>query len=319
MKNIYSNISKDNNSNLSIAIRNLKKNEIIGVPTETVYGLAGNAYSNKSVQKIYNLKKRPKINPLIVHYHSLKQLANDAHLNPNFYKLYKKFCPGPITFVLSKKNNTKISNLATAKLDTIAVRFPKNKIIRNILKKINFPLAIPSANKSMSISPVSAKDVAEEFGKNLKIIIDGGPCDIGIESTVVNLSGKINILRSGVISATEIGKILKLKIALKKNIKKIRAPGSLKKHYSPGIPMRLNQKEAKKNQAFITFGKRFKKTKNSFNLSSESSLKEAAKNLYKFFRIIKNKKYKSIQVVKIPKKGIGIAINDRLKHAAAKK
>ena len=133
MKNIYSNIAKVNNSNTSKAIKYLKKNQVIGVPTETVYGLAGNAYSNIAVKKIYSLKKRPKINPLIIHYYNVKSLAKDAILNKNFLKLYKNFCPGPLTFVLKKKKSSKVSRHATAKLDTIAVRFPKNNIIRKRL------------------------------------------------------------------------------------------------------------------------------------------------------------------------------------------
>ena len=316
MKNIYSNIVKVNNNNLSKAIVYLKKNDLIGVPTETVYGLAGNAYSKQSIKKIYNLKKRPSINPLIVHYYNIKKLLNDAVLNKNFFKIYDKFCPGPITFVLKKKKSSEISNLATAKLNTIAVRFPSNKVIRKLLKNINFPLAIPSANKSGGISPVSSKDVAEEFGNKLKLIIDDGNCELGIESTVIDLTEKIRVLRPGVISASKISKVIRSKVLVLKNSKNIIAPGSLKKHYSPGIPMKLNQKKSSNNHAFIVFGNRFKNTKNTFNLSKNSNLNEAAKNLYKIFRVIKNRNYKKIYVTRIPNKGIGIAINDRLKHAS---
>ncbi len=317
MKNIYSNILKDSKKTLSKATKYLKKHNVVGVPTETVYGLAGNAYSERSIKKIYSLKKRPKKNPLIIHYYNIHQLSNDAHLNKNFYSLYKKLCPGPITFILKKNKNSKITSLANGKLSTIAVRFPKNKIIRKILKKIDFPLAIPSANKSSSISPVSPKDVYEEFGKKLKLIIDGGNCKVGIESTVVNLVGRINILRPGIISSKKIEKIIKEKIFRIKKDKVIRSPGNLKKHYSPGIPIKLNQKKVKADCAFITFGKKHKGGKNIFNLSKNSNLKEAARNLYKIFRKIKKKKYKKICVVKIPNTDIGIAINDRLKRASA--
>ena len=316
MKNIYSNIAKVNNSNTSKAIKYLKKNQVIGVPTETVYGLAGNAYSNIAVKKIYSLKKRPKINPLIIHYYSMKSLSKDAQLNKNFLKLHKNFCPGPLTFVLKKKNSSKVSSHATAKLDTIAVRFPKNSIIRNILKKIKFPLAIPSANKSAGISPVKASHVVEEFGEQIKMILNGGDCKIGIESTVIDLSKKIRILRPGFVDISKITKIIKSKVLLKNNSNKIKAPGALKKHYSPDIPMKLNQKKGFKNYAFIAFGKNYVKSKNTFNLSKKSNLQEAARNLYKIFRKIKNSNYKKIYVAKIPNKGIGVAINDRLKHAA---
>jgi L-threonylcarbamoyladenylate synthase len=316
MKNIYSNIFKVNNINLSKAINYLKKKQLVGVPTETVYGLAGNAYSSKAVKKIYLLKKRPFKNPLIVHYHSLEQLKKDAELNNDFFKLYKRFSPGPITFVLKKKKNSLLSNITTAKLNTVAIRFPKNKTLRKILKSLNFPLAIPSANKSSHISPVSAEDVAQEFHGSIKIILNGGLCKIGLESTVLDLTSKPKILRPGLISPANISKILNRKTSIGHSSKIIKAPGMLKRHYSPGIPMKLNQKKAKDNEAFIVFGKKYKKGKNIFNLSYKSNLNEAAKKLYMTLRIIKNRNYKMICVSSIPQIGIGLAINDRLKRAA---
>jgi len=316
MKNIYSNIFKVNNKNLSKAINYLKKKELVGVPTETVYGLAGNAYSSEVVKKIYFCKKRPFKNPLIIHYYSLQQLKKDVELNESFLKLYKKFSPGPITFVLKKKKNSLLSKVATAKLDTVAVRFPKNKVLIKILKSLNFPLAIPSANKSSHISPVSAEDVAQEFHGSIKIILNGGPSKIGLESTVIDLTSKPKILRPGLIDPTSISKVLNKKITINHSLKIIKAPGMLKRHYSPGIPMKLNQKKAKKNEAFIVFGKKYKRGKNIFNLSHKSNLKEAAKNLYKTLRTIKNQNYKMICVSTIPQIGIGIAINDRLNRAA---
>ena len=316
MRNIYSNIFKVNNKNLSTAINCLKKKQLIGVPTETVYGLAGNAYSKEAVKKIYFLKKRPFKNPLIIHYLNIEQLKNDVELNKDFHKLYKKFCPGPITFVLKKKRNSLLPNVATANLQTVAVRVPKNKTLRKILKFLNFPLAIPSANKSTQVSPVSAKDVVNELGASLKFILDGGSCIIGIESTVVDLTSKAKILRPGLINPSDISKVLNKKVDIYKGSKAIKAPGMLKKHYSPGIPIKLNQKKAKSNEAFIVFGKKYKKGKNIFNLSYKSNLNEAAKNLYRTLRLIKNKNYKMICVCSIPQFGIGLAINDRLNRAA---
>jgi len=316
MENIYSNIFKVNSKNIFRAINYLKKKELVGVPTETVYGLAGNAYSTKAVKKIYLLKKRPYKNPLIIHYFNLEQLKKDVELNDNFYKLYKKFCPGPITFILKKKKNSFLSNLATANLKTVAVRIPKNQTIKKILKSLNFPLAIPSANKSTKISPVSAEDVAQEFNNSIKFILNGGTCIIGLESTVVDLTSKVRILRPGFICPSNISKVLNKKIDIHKGFKIIKAPGMLKRHYSPGIPMKLNQKEAKDDEAFIVFGKKYKKGKNIFNLSYKSNLNEAARNLYKILRLIKNKNYKMICVSSIPQTGIGLAINDRLNRAA---
>ena len=316
MRNIYSNIFKVNNKNLSKAVNYLKKKQLIGVPTETVYGLAGNAYSKVSIRKIYLLKKRPFKNPLIIHYLNLQQLKNDVELNSDFYKLYKKFCPGPITFVLKKKKNSLLPSIATANLRTVAVRVPRNKIIRKILKSLNFPLAIPSANKSTQISPVSADDVINEFGASLKFILNGGSCTIGLESTVVDLTSKVKILRPGLISPSDISKVLNKKTNVYKGTKIIKAPGILKKHYSPGIPIKLNQKKAKDNEAFIVFGKKYKKAKNTFNLSSKSNLNDAARSLYKILRLIKKRNYKMICVSSIPQTGIGLAINDRLSRAA---
>ena len=316
MKNIYSNIFKVNNKNLSTAINCLKKKQLIGVPTETVYGLAGNAYSKEAVKKIYFLKKRPFKNPLIIHYLNIEQLKNDVELNKDFYKLYKKFCPGPITFVLKKKRNSLLPSVATANLQTVAVRVPKNKTLRKILKFLDFPLAIPSANKSTQISPVTAEDVAQEFHSSIKIILNGGLCKIGLESTVVDLTSRPKILRPGLISPEDISKVLNKKIIINQDLKIIKSPGMLKRHYSPGIPIKLNQTKAKNNEAFIVFGKKYKKGKNIFNLSNKSNLKEAAKNLYKTLRLIKNKNYKMICVSSIPCTGIGLAINDRLNRAA---
>ena len=312
MKNIY----KNSFYNLNKAKKILEKNKIIAVPTETVYGLAGNAYSNKSVKRIYNLKKRPKKNPLIIHYYNLDLLKKDAKYDKNFLKLFKKFSPGPLTYVLKKKKNSKVSKFANAKLKTIAVRFPNNKVIRSLLKKLNFPLAIPSANISTGVSPTEPLDVVDEFKNKVKFILNGGKSIIGLESTVINLSNKPRILRPGAISNIQIGKILKKKVSNLAGSKIIVSPGMLKRHYSPGIPMKLNSKKADYKAAFIVFGKKYKMKKNMFNLSKNSNLKEAAKNLYKVLRKVKKLKYKKINVVKIPNKNIGIAINDRLKKAS---
>ncbi len=314
MKNIYSNIFSFNKKTLNKSISNLKKGNVVGLPTETVYGLAGNAYSKKSVNKIYKLKKRPKFNPLIVHYFNSKAAENDVVFNKNFFKLYKKFCPGPITFVLKKKKKSKIKYSVTGGLNTVAIRFPSHRIVRSILKKINFPLAMPSANLSMNISPVNAWDVVDEFRKKIRLVINGGKSKIGIESTVIDLTANPKILRPGIIGPEIINKVLKISVP-KKNLK-IKSPGMLKKHYSPGIPILLNQKTFDKKHAFITLGNKYKNNKNCFNLSKKSDLKEAASNLYKTFRKIKKRGYKKIYVVKIPNLGPGIAINDRLKRAA---
>ena len=318
MKNIYLNIYKPNLVNLKRAKKNIEDNNVIGIPTETVYGLAGNAYSDRSIKKIFKLKKRPNFNPLIIHFKNLNDLKNDVNLNTNFKKLYSAFCPGPITFILKKKKKSRISKIATAGKETIAVRIPRHKVARNLLSILKFPLAAPSANISSKLSPTSAKDVFDEFGNKIKFILDGGQCKIGLESTIVDLTRTPSILRPGSITIEKIQKVLKKKIKIKKNIKGKVAPGQLKLHYSPGIPVKMNRKKAEKYQALIGFGKKFKVGKNYFNLSKKGNLKEAANNLYKTMRKIRKRNFKSIAVAKIPNTEIGYAINDRLKKASNK-
>tara|TARA_B100001063_G_scaffold206210_1_gene201536 strand:- start:1069 stop:2025 length:957 start_codon:yes stop_codon:yes gene_type:complete len=316
MKNSYSNIFAFNKKTLKKTINCLKNSDVAALPTETVYGLGGNAYSKNSIKKIFKLKGRPKSNPLIVHYYNLSCAIKDIEINDYFLKLYKQFCPGPITFILTKKINSKIQPLATAKLKTVAVRFPKHKVIRSILKEIDFPLAMPSANKSTNVSPVCAKDVYDEFQNKIQLIIDGGKSKVGIESTVIDLSDVPRILRPGVIDKNSIEKILKLRI--KKNIRNkiAKSPGLMKKHYSPGMPVLINQKKHDKKSAFIYLGDRHKNKKNFFSLSNNLNLEEAASNLYKIFRLIKKSGYKKIQISNIPNVGSGIAINDRIKRAS---
>ena len=307
---------KNNLSNIKKAIKYLNNNECIGIPTETVYGLAANAYSDKGTLKIYKLKKRPKKNPLIVHYYNLNDLKKDCLINLEFLKLYKKFCPGPISFVLKLKRNSRISNNVTNNKKTIAVRFPKHQLTRKLLKVLKYPLAAPSANLSRKISPVSKKDVVDEFGKKIKFILDGGQSKIGVESTIVSLINKPKILRLGGIEKNKINKFLINKNKKKYKIKNIVVPGQGKVHYSPEIPIRLNIKNPKKYEAFMLIKKRKISKKNFFYLSKKKNLKEAAKNLYKTLRIIKKNKFKSIAVEKIPNIGFGETINDRLIRAS---
>ena len=317
MFKIYKNIKKLNKKSIKECIALLKKNNLVSLPTETVYGLAANAYSNLAVKKIYKLKKRPKKNPLIVHYSDYNSLKKDVFINENFKKLFNFFSPGPITYILKKKPNSLISKYVTANLNTVAVRIPSNIIFRKIIKKLPFPLAMPSANKSSKLSTTSAQSVSKEFSHKIKLIIDGGVSKIGLESTVVDLSdSKIRILRPGIITKKQISQLLKIKINLANKNSSLKSPGMLKRHYSPGIPIKLNQKKADLKTAFLVIGKKFKIKKNVFNLSRSGNLKEAARNLYKTLRMIKEMNYKKINVIKIPNRGIGVAINDRLKKAS---
>ena len=210
-----------NLSNIKKAKYYLDKNECIGFPTETVYGLAANAYSKKAALKIFKLKKRNKRNPLIVHYCSLKMLNNDCMINEEFLKLYKKYCPGPVTFVLKLKKNSNISKIVTNNKKTLAVRFPRHHLAIKLLKILKYPLAAPSANISSKISPVTKEDVKDEFGERIKFILDGGRSKIGLESTIVSLLGKPKILRLGGIERKRINKVLRKKSCIKKMIKQL--------------------------------------------------------------------------------------------------
>ena len=307
---------KNNLSNIKKCKYYLNKNECVGIPTETVYGLAANAYSTKATLKIFKLKKRAKKNPLIVHYYNLKMLRHDCELNNNFLKLYKKFCPGPITFVLKLKKKSKISKNVTNNKKTLAVRFPKHSVTRKLLKIIKYPLAAPSANISTNISPVSKEDVEDEFGESIKFVLEGGRSKVGLESTIVSLLDKPQILRLGGVEIEKIKKIIKINLKVNNKIDKMLMPGQGKLHYSPGIPIRLNIKKPKSEEAFILIKKRKLFNKNFYYLTKNNNLKEAAKNLYKTLRMIKKKKFNCIAVEKIPSVGFGKAINDRLSRAS---
>ena len=307
---------KINLANIKKAKKLLDKSECVAIPTETVYGLAGNAYSDLACNKIFKLKKRPINNPLIVHYYNAKSLRKDCSYNDIFFKLYKKFCPGPITFILNLNKNSKISKVATNKKKTIAVRFPRHPMARNLLKKLKYPLAAPSANLSSKLSAVKSSDIKEDFGKKIKYVLDGGQSSIGVESTIIDLRNKPKILRLGGLEISNIKKVLNKKISINLNPLKISAPGQLKLHYSPGLPIRLNAKKVKDNEAYLLIKKVKKNKPNYFFLSKGGNLKEATKNLYNTLRLIKKSKYKLIAVTKIPNIGLGKTINDRLIRAS---
>ena len=308
MKSIQSNIKK--------AKKYLDNKDCVAVPTETVYGLAGNAYSNIAIKKIYRLKKRPTNNPLIVHYYSIDQLKKDCDLNDDFLKLYKNFSPGPITYILKLKKNSKISKFVTNNKNSLAVRFPKHYLFRKLLKNLNYPLAAPSANISSGLSSVKVSDVQDEFGVKIKFILNGGKSKIGVESTILNLLGKPSILRYGGLDTSKIEKILKKKLSIKTNSKQKISPGLFALHYSPGLPLRINAKIPHKHEAFILIKKRKIKLKNYYYLSKKNDMNEAAKGLYSTLRKIKKDGFKKIAIEKIPNKGLGKTINDRIKRAS---
>ncbi|MDC0417140.1 L-threonylcarbamoyladenylate synthase [Candidatus Pelagibacter sp.] len=307
---------KNNLSNIKKAKKILDHQDCVAVPTETVYGLAANAYSDKAVKKIFKLKKRPQNNPLIVHYHNIDDLKRDCEISSDFLKLYKKFSPGPITYVLNLKKTSKISKFATNNKSTLAVRFPKHNLMRKLLKLLKYPLAAPSANLSTKVSSVCLQDVKDDFGNKLKFILDGGRASVGVESTIISLVNKPQILRLGGLEVSSIENCLNKKLRLKLNSKKISSPGQMKLHYSPGIPIRLNIKKPNTNEAYLLLKKRNNLKDNYYYLSNKGNLKEAIKNLYRTLRKIKKDNFKSLAVERIKNQGLGKTINDRLLRAS---
>ena len=253
---------------------------------------------------------------MIVHYYNLNRLSEDCIISKDFKKLYKKFSPGPITYVLKLKKNSKISKFVTNNKNSVAIRFPKHPLIRKLLKVLNYPLAAPSANISSKLSSVQPTDVKEEFGKRLKYVLKGGRSSIGVESTIIKLTNKVSILRLGGLNVSEINKVLKKQILIENKSKNKISPGLFSLHYSPGIPLRMNAKKPNKGEAFILIKKRKINLKGYFFLSKNKSLIKAARNLYPIMREIKNKGYKKIAIEKIPNIGIGQTINDRLERAS---
>ena len=307
---------KSNQSNIKKAKKYLDNKHCVAVPTETVYGLAANAYSSSAVKKIFSLKKRPLNNPLIVHYYNINRLKVDCYINDNLINLYKQFSPGPITYVLKLRKNSKISKYVTNNKKSIAVRFPKHRLFRNLLKNLDYPLAAPSANISSRLSSVKPSDVKEEFGSKIKYVLNGGTSKIGVESTILNLLEKPALLRYGGHDTKKIENILKKNLLINTKSKKKLSPGLFPLHYSPGIPLRINIKKPKKDEAYLLIKKRKSNLKNYYYLSKVKNIEEAAKNLYSTLRKIKNDGFKKIAVEKIPNIGLGKTINDRLKRAS---
>jgi L-threonylcarbamoyladenylate synthase len=301
------------------AVSLLKAGEPIVLPTETVYGLAVDAQNEAAVKKVYQIKNRPAINPLISHYAKIEELEKDVILDERALKILKAFSPGPITLVLNKKPNSRISKLATAGLETAAVRIPNKEITLKILEKFAAPVAAPSANLSTELSPTKKEHVEKSLGKKVLFIIDGNETEHGLESTILDLSSsKATILRFGTITSQELEKVLGEEIYLKDHDGKIKAPGMMLKHYAPKCKIRLVTVSPGKNEALLAFGETNIPTgfKEVINLSPKQDLAEAAKKLFSSIHELEEKNYDSIAVMPIPNEGIGIAINDRLKRAA---
>ena len=315
------NIKKYSGEVIQQAYEILSNGELLAIPSETVYGLGADATSDGAISRIYKIKKRPHINPLILHVSNINMVEQFAETNTLFYSLSKYFWPGPLTVILNQKKNNEISKLATSNLSSVAVRLPDNKIFQNIIEKFNNPIAAPSANISGNISPTNPYHVYEDFGEEIKLIIDGGQSEKGVESTVVDIrSNDIIILRHGPITQKMLENKLDCKIKKKGNNKKILSPGQIFKHYSPSKKLIINSIKPTKNCSFLGFSTIMPDEKFdgiALNLSNGGDLNEAASNLFKMLRFLDKTESQEIVVAPIPNKDVGFAINDKLKRASS--
>ncbi|MGB9696261.1 MAG: L-threonylcarbamoyladenylate synthase [Ignavibacteria bacterium] len=292
-----------------IAAEEILKGNVVAIPTETVYGLGANGLNPEAVLKIYEIKKRPLFNPLILHIDDIEGIKNYAsNISKDLLKLAEKFSPGPITFVVRKKSI--VPDIVTGGLSTVAIRIPSHKIIREVLKLTGVPIAAPSANIFGRTSPTTAKEVLEELKGKIPYVLDGGKCSVGIESTIVGFfDNKVKILRPGYISRKQIENVLKKNVELASEVQgKVLSPGQLKSHYAPITKLYLcedvNLFRNKKNIGVLDFSK-------------YNSLKEIALNLFSDIRKLDRRGYKFIVSELVQNRGIGEAINDRLLRASS--
>ncbi len=293
----------------------LRDGGLVAVPTETVYGLAARADSDAAVAAIYRAKGRPDFNPLIVHVADLAQAQAIAVFDGRALALAAQFWPGPLSLVLPKRDDAALAAAVTAGLQTVALRCPAHPVMRALLEASGLPLAAPSANRSGSISPTSAAHVAASLGVKVPLILDGGICEAGIESTIVALRayGGWQVLRPGPITEAQISAVLGTQSDVVTSDAGIEAPGQLASHYAPGKPMRLDLRVAEADEFHIGFGA----VSGQFNLSAVGDLAEAASQLYAALHQAAEASQPRIAVAPIPDDAIGAAINDRLRRAAA--
>ena len=297
---------------LDFAKKLLSSGELVIFPTETVFGLGADATNDNAVKAIFKVKKRPKINPIICHFKNIKQIEKYFISNKFEKKLGSKFWPGPLTIILKKRRNSKISKLVSNNSNLVGCRIPSNKLANKLITLFDLPIAAPSANLSERTSVTNTIDIDPIFKKIF--VLKDKQSSYGLESTVVRIDDKnrIEVLRYGSITVEELNKFAKVKINKKSSI----SPGNLKKHYSTLKPIRMNAKKIFKDEGLLNFGNNKLKSKIiNLNLSNKKNLNEAAKNFYHFLHKLDQSKCKKIAVVEIPNKGLGKTINDRLKRA----
>jgi len=320
------------NETLTEAAEILRAGNLVAFPTETVYGLGGDSTNPAAISKIFEIKKRPKINPLISHFHSLDHIKQYTDLNETALKLADAFWPGPMTLIVKRRSDCRISDIATAHLPTVAMRIPAHKVAQALIKKCGVPLAAPSANVSGEISPTTPQHVFQSLLESVPLILADGATTIGLESTVIDLSGdKATILRPGAVTAEQVTHVLGYDIVVDDGTttNQPKSPGQLLRHYAPATPLRLRTVDVERDEALLAFcstkfmgirggGKISDLPENRvLNLSEKGDLYEAASNLFSCLRKLDQTGAKCIAVMDIPMRDIGIAINDRLKRAAS--
>lgn len=302
------------------ACRLLREGQVVGMPTETVYGLAADATQDEAVARIFEVKNRPTFNPLIIHVASAVEAENLVEMTLEARSLMEIFWPGPLTLVLNRRKDCPISLLASGGLDTLAIRCPSHPVAGRLIREYGHPLAAPSANRSTTISPTCAEDVSESLGSLVPLILDGGTCDVGLESTILDLSGDVPVLlRPGSVLMESLAAIVGPIYQVKKGGSvplPIKAPGMMHRHYAPHRPLRLNATNSQAGEALLGFGETGSLPV-TLNLSEAGNLTEAAANLFQMLRYLDKDPYTGIAVMPIPSTGLGIAINDRLQRAAA--
>jgi L-threonylcarbamoyladenylate synthase len=304
------------------AITHWREGALVAIPTETVYGLGADATNGEAVARIYQVKSRPQFNPLIIHVADMRAACRYVEWNDAAELLAEAFWPGPLTLVLKRRARSRISELVSAGGETLAVRVPAHPVALQLLQAFNGAIAAPSANRSGRVSPTTAQHVRDELGDDVPLIIDGGACGVGLESTVVDIAGDAPlILRPGSITREMIREVLGQDIALASILAAgtaLASPGMLESHYAPSIPVRLNATHADADEALLAFGPVVPQgVAKTLNLSARGDLIEAAANLFSHLRALDDVRYTRIAVMPIPMEGIGEAINDRLKRAAA--
>lgn len=307
--------------NLELLAQKLVAGQLVAFPTETVYGLGADATHSKSVASIYQAKGRPSFNPLIAHYASLEAAQQDAVFSTEALAFAHAFWPGPLTLVLPKKADSQVSNLATAGLNTIAVRIPSHPDALALLKKCNKPIVAPSANPSGFLSPVTAQQVEKGLGHTIEWILDGGKTARGLESTIVDVTTSIpTILRHGPITHTMLTKVISTTHETNHtDALAPKSPGMLLQHYAPHCPLRLTIDNPQEGEALLAFGPGLIPLgfETVLNLSVTGNLQEAATNLFDYLHHLDDQpNIKKIAVMRIPNVDLGIAINDKLRRAA---